>query len=54
MISFILLMLAVIVIGVFAILFIGTGTFAVLLVFGDVIIGGWLVIKVIKMILKRH
>lgn len=54
MISFLLLILAIVVIGIVIALFVGTGGIVIFLIFGDVIIGGFLVYKVIKLIVRRR
>lgn len=54
MISFIILMAALIVFGIIATLFIGTGGIVVFLIFGDLIIGALLVYKIIKMLIGKR
>lgn len=54
MISFIILMVALIVFGIIATLFIGTGGIVVFLIFGDLIIGALLVYKIIKMLIGKR
>lgn len=53
MITFILVMLAIIAVGFILTLFVGTGSVAVFLIFGDVIIGAFLVYKIIKMLVEK-
>ena len=53
MITFLVLMVTVAIIGIIAVLFFGASSIVVLLVFGDVIIGAFLVYKIIKAIAKK-
>lgn len=53
MLTFLLLICAIVVIGIIAVLFVGTGGIAIILVFGDLIIGCYLVYKIIKLISRR-
>ena len=53
MISFLLLVIALVAIGIIIVLFAGTGGVIVLLIFGDVIIGGFVVYKIIKSIVRK-
>lgn len=53
MLTFLLLVVAVIVLGIIVSLFIGTGGILVILIFGDVIIGAFVVYKIIKLIAKK-
>lgn len=51
--TFITLMVVLIIIGIITVLIFGTGAIVVFLIFGDVIVGAFLVYKIIKAIARR-
>lgn len=53
MLTLLLPILAVVVIGIVVVLFVGTSGIVIFLIFGDVIIGCFLVYKIIKAIIKK-
>lgn len=54
MITFLILLLTLIVIAIVAVLFIGVGGGAIILIFGDVIIAGFIVYMIIRAIIGKR
>ncbi len=54
MVTFLTLILAIIIIGVVLTFLVGTGGITIFLIFGDVIIAGFVVYKIVRAILKKR